>query len=154
MSQPSTAVPSSDEDEVPQRTPAKTPSKPGPLSKKTPPGPLSSKKRPLEEADAAIETPRTKRGRVAKRNVLLWKHFEQSKDPEVVICIANPSCRARIRRPQGSTSGMRAHFEARHPVQYTAYVEESRRLIEEKVCIRDLTNSCKHHSKNCSIFRD
>jgi hypothetical protein len=40
MSQPSTAVPSSDEDEAPQRTPAKTPSKPGPLSKKTPPGPF------------------------------------------------------------------------------------------------------------------
>jgi hypothetical protein len=41
-----------------------------------------------------------------------------TKDPNVVIWIANASCRQRICHQDGSTSGMRAHFEARHPVQY------------------------------------
>jgi hypothetical protein len=125
--------PSSDED-VPRMslTPKKTP--PCPLSKKTPPvGPASSKKRPLQQAEAAVETPGAKKRKIHRRNVLLWKHFQQTKDPNVVICIANPSCGAKIRRPDGSTSGMRAHFEARHPVEYTAYLADTAEAIKEKV---------------------
>jgi hypothetical protein len=124
--------PSSDED-VP-RTPKKTP--PCPLSKKkTPPvGPTSSKKRPLQQAEAAVDTPGTKKRKIYRRNLLLWKHFQETKDPNVVICIANPSCGQKIRLPDGSTSGMRAHFEARHPVQYTAYLAATTEAIKEKVC--------------------
>jgi len=40
-----------------------------------------------------------------------------TEDPNVAIWIANASCRQRICHPDGSTTGMRAHFEARHPVQ-------------------------------------
>jgi len=112
-----------------EKTPTKTP-------KKTPtPAPLSvKKKRALEEADPDTETPRSKKGRISKRNILLWKHFQTTNDPNVVICIANPACRQKIRRPDGSTSGMRAHFEAKHPVQFAQYVKDQNEAILEKVC--------------------
>jgi hypothetical protein len=72
-----------------QKTPTKTP-------KKTPtPAPLSvKKKRALEEADT--ETPRAKKCRISKRNLLLWKHFQTTNDPNVVVCIAKTP---RARRP-------------------------------------------------------
>ncbi len=113
-----------------QKTPSKTP-------KKTPtPAPLSvKKKRALEEADT--ETPRSKKGRISKRNLLLWKHFQTTNDPNVVVCVANPACRAKIRRPDGATSGMRSHFEAKHPVQYAQYVKDQNEAILEKVCSPD-----------------
>jgi hypothetical protein len=112
-----------------EKTPTKTP-------KKTPtPAPLSvKKKRALEEADPDTETPRSKKGRISKRNILLWKHFQTTNDPNVVICIANPACRQKIRHPDGSTSGMRAHFEAKHPVQFAQYVKDQNEAILEKVC--------------------
>jgi hypothetical protein len=115
-----------------QKTPIKTP-------KKTPtPAPLSvKKKRALDEAEADTETPKSKKSKtskISKRNILLWKHFETTKDPNVVICIANPACRAKIRRPDGATSGMRSHFAAKHPVQYAQYVKDENEALLEKVC--------------------
>jgi len=66
--------------ETSQKTPTKMP-------KKTPtPAPLSvKKKRALEEADPDTETPRSKKGQISKRNILLWKHFQTTNDPNVVI---------------------------------------------------------------------
>ena len=58
------------------KTPKKTPN-PAPLSVK--------KKRALEEADPDTETPRSKKGQISKRNILLWKHFQTTNDPNVVI---------------------------------------------------------------------
>jgi len=125
---------SSDTDEVEiepepvKRTPKKA------LKVKTPPAPLSVKKRALEAAAAEMDTPRSKKARVHKRNNLLWKHFQTTNDPAVVICIANPSCRARIRRPGGSTSGMRSPFEAKHPAIFTEFLRETKEALKEKVC--------------------
>ncbi len=78
-----------------------------------------------------METPGTKKCKIHRRNVLLWKHFQKTKDPNVVICISNPSCGQKIRRPDGSTSGMHVHFEARHPVKYTAYLAATAEAIKE-----------------------
>ena len=97
----------------------------------TPSASQSTKKRPLE---AETETPGSKKARVAPRNVFLWKHFELTNDKDVVICIANASCRQKLRRPDGATSGMMAHFKAKHPVQYTAYLEARNAAIKDKVC--------------------
>jgi len=96
----------------------------------------SQRKETEQEVQSQKEPPTAKkRRRISKRNVLLWSHFEQTKDPDVVICKSNPSCQAKIRRPDGSTSGMLAHFEARHPMQYMEYLAKSKKAIEEKVCI-------------------
>ncbi len=94
--------------------------------KKTP----KTTKRP---AETDTETPRPKRGKIAKRNTLLWEYFEYTEDLDVVRCLANASCKALIKRPQGSTSGMRAHLEKRHPVQFLAYVEKTEQAIKDKV---------------------
>ncbi len=94
------------------------------------------KKRALEDAAAEMSTPRTKKARVQKRNLLLWNHFETTNDPNVVICIANASCKQRIRHPDGSTSGMMAHFKSKHPVQYTKYIEGMNAAVKEKVSIK------------------
>jgi hypothetical protein len=106
------------------------------MSSKTPPAPLSVKKKQALETPTDTETPRSKKGRIAKRNVLLWKHFEMTNDANVVICIANPACRQKILHPDGSTSGMRSHFEAKHLVQFTQYVEDQNEAILEKVCLQ------------------
>jgi hypothetical protein len=137
MSERATISSSDSEDEV-QPEGSQTPNRmlvtaPGSESsqkttKKATPG---QTKRPLE---AETETPRSKKARVAKRNVLLWQHFEVTDDKDVVICIANASCRQKLRRPDGSTSGMTAHFKAKHPVKYTAYLEAQNAAIKDKVC--------------------
>ncbi len=90
MSQPSTPrTLSSSESEVDTDSTKKMPRK-TPLKVKTPPAPRSVKKRALEDAAAEMSTPKTKKARVQKRNVLLWNHFETTKDPNVVICIIMP----------------------------------------------------------------
>jgi hypothetical protein len=88
----------------------------------------------LAAAEAQSENPESKTSRIAKRNILLRNHLEQTKDPNIVICIANHTCRGIIWHPDGSTSGIRAHFEARHPVQYTLYLAHINENINEKVC--------------------
>ena len=98
---------------------------------------ISPKKTPKSSKRAAeshTETPRPKRGKIAKRNTLLWEYFEYTENLDVVKCTANASCLALIKRPQGSTSGMRAHLEKRHPVQYLAYVAKTEQALKDKVC--------------------
>jgi len=113
---------SEDEEEV--NVPATT------SPKKTP----KSAKRPATETPT--DTPRPKRGKIAKRNTHLWDHFKYSDDDAtVVICVANEACQAKIKRPQGSTSGMMAHLRTKHPVQYVAYLENTGEAIKEKVSI-------------------
>jgi hypothetical protein len=70
----------------------------------------------------------------------LWDNFKYCDDPAVVICVANEACQAKIKRPQGSTSGMIAHLKTKHPVQYVAYLEKTEEAIKEKVsiCIRSI----------------
>ncbi len=123
MSQPSgysrNISDSEDEEEV--HVPATT------SPKKTP---KSAKRR---ATDAPTDTPRAKRGKIAKRNTHLWENFKYSEDPTVVICVANEACQAKIKRPQGSTSGMMAHLKTKHPVQYVAYIEKTGEAIKEKV---------------------
>jgi hypothetical protein len=74
-----------------------------------------------------------KRRRISKRNVLLWSNFEQTKDPYKVICKASPSCNAKIRRPDGSTFGMLAHFEARHSCPVNGIYCKIQKTMEETV---------------------
>ncbi len=113
---------SEDEEEV--NVPATT------SPKKTP----KSAKRPATETPT--DTPRPKRGKIAKRNTHLWDLFKYSEDDAtVVICVANEACQAKIKRPQGSTSGMIAHLRTKHPVQYVAYLEKTGEAIKEKVSI-------------------
>ncbi len=114
---------SEDEDDT-QQPPAISP-------KKTP----KTTKRP---AETETETPRPKRGKIAKRNTLLWEFFEYTDNLDVVRCIANASCKALIKRPQGSTSGMRSHLQNRHPLQYLAYVAKTEQALKDKV-----SKSCK-----------
>jgi hypothetical protein len=112
---------SEDEEEV--NVPATT------SPKKTP---KSAKRRAPE---TVTDTPRAKRGKIAKRNTQLWDHFRYTDDATVVICVANEACLAKIKRPQGSTSGMMAHLRTKHPVQYVAYLEKTGQAIKEKVSI-------------------
>jgi len=88
----------------------------------------SGKKRLTKE----VEEPKSKRNRFAKRNVLLWEKFDETYDQNVVVC---KQCKAKIRRPDGSTSGMKSHFETRHPVQYIQYLKKSMEATKEKVCV-------------------
>jgi hypothetical protein len=111
----------SDDDEDTQQPLAISP-------KKTP----RASKRP---ADTDTPTPRPTRGKIAKRNTFLWEFFEYTEDLEVVRCIANAGCKALIRRPQGSTSGMRSHLQNRHPVQFLEYVAKTEQGIKDKVSI-------------------
>ncbi len=117
---------SDSEDDDTQQPPAISP-------KKTP----KATKRP---ADTDTETPRPKRGKIAKRNTFLWEFFQYTDDLQVVRCIANASCKALIKRPQGSTSGMRAHLEKRHPVQFVAYLAKTEQALKDKVSIYYLVN--------------
>jgi hypothetical protein len=78
------------------------------------------------------ETPRTKR-RLLKRNVCLWEYYEETEDANVVLCKATEQCRSKIRRSDGSTSGMKSHLESRHPVQYVRFLEGSGKEAEQKV---------------------
>ncbi len=65
---------SEDEEEV--NVPATT------SPKKTP---KSAKRR---ATGTPTDTPRPKRGKIAKRNTHLWDNFKYSDDPAVVICVA------------------------------------------------------------------
>jgi hypothetical protein len=87
----------------------------------------------VEEGQAEEHASRSKRKRISKRNVLLWEKFIETDDKNVVLCNINPSCKARIRRPDGSTSGMMSHMQTRHPLQYAEYVKQSTAAIKEKV---------------------
>jgi hypothetical protein len=77
----------------------------------------------------------SKRRKISKRNVLLWEYFEETNDPNVVLCKATDHCKAKLRRPDGSTSGMRSHFENRHPLLYVQYLEKSGSEAKQKVWI-------------------
>ena len=87
----------------------------------------------VEEGQAEEHASRSKRKRISKRNVLLWEKFIETDDKNVVLCNINPACKARIRRPDGSTSGMMSHMQTRHPLQYAEYVKQSTAAIKEKV---------------------
>ncbi|VDK50751.1 unnamed protein product [Anisakis simplex] len=63
----------------------------------------------------------------AKLNSALWAHFEEcTTDRTSSICKVETSpgvmCGCRIRRPQGSTTGMKRHFKSRHPEQFKLYL--------------------------------
>ncbi len=75
------------------------------------------------------ETPRTR----PKRNVHLWEYYEETEDANVVLCKATEQCISKIRRSDGSTSGMKSHLESRHPVQYVRFLEGSGKEAEQKV---------------------
>ena len=98
-------------------------------------GKKSGKKRKVPEVveEGQAEESRSKRKRITKRNVLLWEKFIETDDKNVVLCNINLSCKARIRRPDGSTSGMMSHMKTRHPLQYAEYVKQSTAAIKEKV---------------------
>ncbi len=100
-------------------------------------GKKSGKKRKVpevvEEGQAEEHASQSKRKKISKRNVLLWEKFIETDDKNVVLCNINPSCKARIRRPDGSTSGMKSHMETRHPLQYAEYVKQATAAIKEKV---------------------
>ena len=85
------------------------------------------------EEEVEVEASKSKKKKIAKRNVLLWENFIETDDKNIVLCNINPSCKARIRRPDGSTSGMRSHFETRHHLQYAEYVEKATASLKEKV---------------------
>ena len=87
----------------------------------------------VEERQAEEHASRSKRKKISKRNVLLWEKFIETDDKNVVLCNINPACKARIRRPDGSTSGMMSHMQTRHPLQYAEYVKQSTAAIKEKV---------------------
>jgi BED zinc finger len=54
----------------------------------------------------------------------------------MLFCVKiNSSCKARIRRPDGSTSGMMSHLTSKHPVDYQIYLQKSAEAIKEKVII-------------------
>ena len=125
---------SDSEDEQEVNVPATT------SPKKTP----KSAKRPATETPT--DTPRPKRGKIAKRNTHLWDNFKYCDDLAVVICVANEACQAKIKRPQGSTSGMIAHLKTKHPVQYVAYLEKTGEAIKEKVSICIRLNYCRQFS--------
>ena len=133
MSQNLPPLPSmSSDDEEPTVVP--TPATPGPSQ--TPATPSTSKKRALEGTDVTgTQKKRARRSGIAKRNVLLWSLFEETDDKKVVICKINPACKARIRRPDGSTSGMMSHLTSKHPVDYQIYLKKSTEAIKEKVIV-------------------
>ena len=125
---------SSDDDEEPTVVP--TPATPGPSSSQTPATPATSKKRALEGTDVTgTQKKRARRSGIAKRNVLLWSLFEETDDKKVVMCKINPACKARIRRTDGSTSGMMSHLTSKHPVDYQIYLKKSTEAIKEKVIV-------------------
>ena len=133
MSQNLPGLPSmSSDDEEPTVVP--TPATPGPSQ--TPATPSTSKKRALEGTDVTgTQKKRARRSGIAKRNVLLWSLFEETDDKKVVMCKINPACKARIRRPDGSTSGMMSHLTSKHPVDYQIYLKKSTEAIKEKVIV-------------------
>jgi len=133
MSQNLPGLPSmSSDDEEPTVVP--TPATPGPSQ--TPATPSTSKKRALEGTDViGTQKKRARRSGITKRNVLLWSLFEETDDKKVVICKINPACKARIRRPDGSTSGMMSHLTSKHPVDYQIYLKKSTEAIKEKVIV-------------------
>ena len=133
MSQNLPGLPSmSSDDEEPTVVP--TPATPGPSQ--TPATPSTSKKRALEGTDVTgTQKKRARRSGITKRNVLLWSLFEETDDKKVVICKINPACKARIRRPDGSTSGMMSHLTSKHPVDYQIYLKKSTEAIKEKVIV-------------------
>ena len=135
MSQNLPGLPSmSSDDEEPTVVP--TPATPGPSRSQTPATPSTSKKRALEGTDVTgTQKKRARRSGIAKRNVLLWSLFEETDDKKVVICKINPACKARIRRPDGSTSGMMSHLTSKHPVDYQIYLKKSTEAIKEKVIV-------------------
>ena len=61
--------------------------------------------------------------------------FEETDDKNVVLCKINPACKAMIRRPDGSTSGMMSHLTSKHPVDYQIYLKKSTEAIKEKVIV-------------------
>lgn len=125
---------SSDDDEEPTVVP--TPATPGPSRSQTPATPATSKKRALEGKDVTgTQKKRARRSGITKRNVLLWSLFEETDDKKVVICKINPACKAMIRRPDGSTSGMMSHLTSKHPVDYQIYLKKSTEAIKEKVIV-------------------
>jgi hypothetical protein len=93
----------------------------------------SGKKRRAPEEEVEVEASKSKKKKITKRNVLLWENFIETDENNIVLCNINPSCKARIRRPDGSTSGMRSHFETRHHLQYAEYVEKATASLKEKV---------------------
>jgi hypothetical protein len=95
-------------------------------------------KEPEVEEEGQAEASQSKRKRIAKRNVLLWDEFIETDDKNVVLCNIYPSCKQRIRRPDGSTSGMRSHFETRHPLQYADYVKQATAAMKEKVFLENM----------------
>ena len=133
MSQNLPGLPSmSSDDEEPTVVP--TPATPGPSQ--TPATPSTSKKRALEGTDVTgTQKKRARRSGITKRNVLLWSLFEETDDKKVVICKINPACKAMIRRPDGSTSGMMSHLTSKHPVDYQIYLQKSAEAIKEKVIV-------------------
>ena len=133
MSQNLPPLPSmSSDDEEPTVVP--TPATPGPSQ--TPATPSTSKKRALEGTDVTgTQKKRARRSGITKRNVLLWSLFEETDDKKVVICKINPACKAMIRRPDGSTSGMMSHLTSKHPVDYQIYLKKSTEAIKEKVIV-------------------
>ena len=135
MSQNLPPLPSmSSDDEEPTVVP--TPATPGPSSSQTPATPATSKKRALEGTDVTgTQKKRARRSGITKRNVLLCSLFEETDDKYVVICKINPACKAMIRRPDGSTSGMMSHLTSKHPVDYQIYLKKSTEAIKEKVIV-------------------
>lgn len=92
------------------------------------------------EVDVGTDTVRSttsgssrKRRRVAKRNILLWSYFTETDDPSIVKCNVTAGCKAAVRRPDGSTSGMVSHFQIKHPAEYVAYLEKSGKDLQQRV---------------------
>jgi BED zinc finger len=97
----------------------------------------SKRKQPDDEAGVEAEgASKSKRKRIHKRNVLLWEKFSETSDKFVVICNINPMCKAKIRRPDGSTSGMISHFQTKHPMQYAEYLAQAKEALKEKVLFK------------------
>ncbi len=151
MSQNSPPLPSLSSDEEARPTLVPTPATPAPSQPQTP---GTSKKRALEGKEATeTQKKRARRSGITKRNVLLWSLFEETEDKNVVLCKINPSCKAMIRRPDGSTSGMMSHLTSRHPVDYQIYLQKSAEAIKEKVIILNcpkLNEFIKSTSKSIS----
>jgi len=99
----------------------------------------ASKRKQPDEVEAEVEAEgasKSKRKRIHKRNVLLWEKFSETTYKFVVICNINPMWKAKVRRPDGSTSGMITHFQTKHPMQYAEYLAKANEALKEKVLFK------------------
>ena len=137
---------------TPQLSSSSEDDEPRPPSVPAPKTPTTGGKRKLEGQKTQSVKKRSRRSGITKRNILLWELFEETDDKAVVMCKINPACKALIRRPDGSTSGMFSHLQSRHPIEHQIYLRKTKEALKEKVHFHKFLQSFTNFGKEITIL--